>query len=204
MALAAASATILVGGVLAAGRAAAQEPEPTLAVEQRERPVGFLERLARLLGVEVETLQQAIKDVRLAAIDEAEAGGRINLERAAKARDRVNSGEEPRNTDRRVHQRHARLRAAIIDQAAAAIGVTADDLRASLRAGNSIADEAAARGVALDEVESAILDAARAKLERAVASGRIDQARADELIARLDARLDELLQRRRTAAPKTP
>jgi hypothetical protein len=206
--LALAAAAVAAAGALMvlAQQTGAQEPQPTPATARQERRAAFLERVAANLGVDVATLERAIKDARLEAINEALAGGRITDEQAARARQRVESGERVRGARERHrnHDRRAAIRAAIIEQSAAAMGMTPEELRGSLRAGNSIAGAAAARGVALDIVEAAILEAAKAKLDTAVANGRIDQARADEVLAELEARLDELLTRKRTAATAAP
>lgn len=50
-------------------------------------------------------------------------------------------------------------------------------------------------------MKTQILDAAQAKLADAVTNGRIDQARADEMLQRLGDRLDEVLVRARASVP---
>jgi hypothetical protein len=200
---AAAIITLLAGSAVAfLPRAAGQEPEPTPATERSARSVAFLERVAALLGVDVAQLTQAVRDAQLEIIDEALASGRIDEEQAARARERVNDGRGLRVRERRVmHERRAQIRARIIVTAATAMGITPEELRASLKVGESIADVAAEQGVPIEDVEAAILDAAKAKLDRAVANGRINQARADELLANLDARLDDVLTRKRAPSP---
>jgi hypothetical protein len=168
----------------------------------------LLDRVAGNLGIEVTVLEQAIKDAKLSLVDEALADGRISEEQAEAARERINSGEGAgfgRLTERH-HKRHDRamkVRGAVIEQAAAALGIAADELKDELRSGKSIADVAAERGVTLDDVKSQILDAAKTKLDGAVAEGRIDQAHADQALQRLSDGLDELLNRTREA-PATP
>jgi hypothetical protein len=196
------AATLLSGSLLAAvPRAGAQEPAETPVAERGARRIAFLERLATLLGVDLAQLQQAIEDARLEMIDEALASGRITEQQAERRRDRAESGKPPRVRDRRA--RHAQIRAGIVETAAGAIGVTPGDLRASLRDGDSIADVAAAHNVPLDDVKTAILDAAKVKLDAAVANGRIGQPRADAMLADLESRLDDLLNKTRQV-PATP
>ena len=77
--------------------------------------------------------------------------------------------------------------------------MTAGELREQLRAGKSIADVAADRGVSLDDVKARILEAAETKLDEAFANGRIDQTKADEALERLGDNLDEILNRKREA-----
>jgi hypothetical protein len=127
-------------------------------------------------------------------VDEALANGRISDERAARMRERIESGEPL------AHRRHraAAARAALVEPAAAAIGVTPDELRSELKAGKSVADVAAEHGVALDDVKDRITTDATAKVDERVAAGKIDQARADALHAKLNEQLDDALTKRRT------
>jgi hypothetical protein len=203
--LAVVAATTLLSGSLAAAVASpagAQEPDTTPAAGRETRRSAFLERVAALLGVEVDRLREAMKQARLDGVEDAVASGRINDAQAAKARERIENGDGGRLKERRAkHDRRAKIRAGIIDQSAAAIGITPDELKDALRGGSSIADVAAAHDVALDDVKAAILDAAREKLDAAVANGRIDQARADEMLDQLESRLDDLLAKRRGGTP---
>jgi hypothetical protein len=64
-------------------------------------------------------------------------------------------------------------------------GVTVDDLKAAVQNGQSVADVATAHGVAPADVEKAIVDAATAKIDQAVTDGKLKQAMADKLKARL-------------------
>ncbi len=197
--------TILAGSLAVfVPQTGAQELEATPPAGRSERKTAFLERVAALLGVDLARLQEAIRDARLELIDEALANGRINEAQAVKARERANNGEGfGRLKERRAgHERRANIRAGIIETAARAIGISADELKESLKAGNSIADEAAEHGVPLDDVRASILDAAKTKLDAAVANDRIDQDRADATLAKLESRLDDLLNKKR-AAPAT-
>jgi len=182
--------------------------DTTPPTERQEKRGRFLERVAVNLGVDVAVLEQAIKDAKLAIVDEGLADGRITEDEATKARERISSAEGA--GFRRLKERHEKrqdralkVRGAAIEQAAAALGITEDELRDQLRTGKSIADVAAERGVSLDDVKAQILDAAKTKLDRAVANGRIDQAKADAALQRLSDGLDELLTRKR-GAPAVP
>ena len=67
------------------------------------------------------------------------------------------------------------------------LGVEADDLREALMDGQSIADVAAANDVPIQDVIDALVADANARLDEAVANGRIDAAEADEKRAELEA-----------------
>jgi polyhydroxyalkanoate synthesis regulator phasin len=68
-----------------------------------------------------------------------------------------------------------------LEISAETIGIEIDELRAALRAGQSIAEVAEANGVAPDAVVAALVEAGNAALDEAVANGRIDEERAAEL-----------------------
>jgi hypothetical protein len=80
--------------------------------------------------------------------------------------------------------------AAGLEAAAQALGITADELTVQLRAGESLADVAAAEGVdvqtVLDAVTAACTEEARANIEQAVTDGDLTRAHADWLLEGLD------------------
>lgn len=201
-----AAMVVLTGAALAglAARADAQEPDPTPAAEQGARRGVFLERVAEQLGIASDELEAAVQAAALDAVDDAEANGNITAEQADKARGRIESGQGPRGFlerrhDRREHRRDF-VRKAILESAADAIGITFDELRAELQSGDSIADVAGEQGVTLDAVKAAITAGPEAKLDEAVANGRITQERADKALARLTEDLDEILDRSKEPA----
>jgi hypothetical protein len=68
------------------------------------------------------------------------------------------------------------------------IGISTDDLRAALRDGRTLAEVAEANGVDPQRVVDVLVDNGTARLEAAVAAGRIDQAAADQRKASLPER----------------
>jgi len=137
-------------------------------------------------GVEADVL--AALDVKL---DELVANGRITQERAdqayAKAEeklpalmDKVPDGKRPGAAGGSAQG----ARGQILEVAAAAIGIPVEDLRADLADGDTLADVATANGVDPQVVVDAIEAAMIARIEAALANGRIDQQTADQLTAR--------------------
>lgn len=199
IAMGAVVACVLGGGALAvAGHARAQEGGDATQSTRRERRDAFKARVAEKLGISSEALEQAVTDARLGMVDEALANGRISEEQAARMRQRIESGEPRARTHPGAQLLLARVRAGLVESAAAAIGATPEELRSELKAGKSVADVAGERGAALDDVKARIAADAKAKLDERVAAGKIDQARADELQAKLSERLDAALNKRRT------
>lgn len=92
-------------------------------------------------------------------------------------------------TDRHAIRRAA-LRAAR-EAAAGALGITVAELDAGVPQGSTIAELAAAKGVALDDVTSAIVGALGDAVDQAVTDGRITPERA----AAVEERLPELADR---------
>ena len=80
-----------------------------------------------------------------------------------------------------------------LDAAATALGMTVEELRTALVAGTSLADVAATKGVAVQKVIDAIVAAKTAELKQHVADGKLTQARADELLAGLSARVTAMV-----------
>jgi cell division FtsZ-interacting protein ZapD len=86
----------------------------------------------------------------------------------------------------------APCRAGLAD-VAEAIGISTDDLRAALRDGQTLAEVAGANGVDPQRVVDDLVDNGTARLEAAVAAGRIDQAAADQRKAGLPERAADLV-----------
>jgi hypothetical protein len=74
-------------------------------------------------------------------------------------------------------------------------GTTTDDVIAALQEGSSLASYAEEQGVAREELTSAIVAAAQQEIDERVANGDITRERADELLAELDQRVEELVDR---------
>jgi len=70
-----------------------------------------------------------------------------------------------------------------LDAAAKALGTTAEELRTALAGGQSIAEVAATKGVAVQTVIAAIVAENKTRLDEAVAAGKITQTQADERLA---------------------
>ena len=69
------------------------------------------------------------------------------------------------------------------DAVAQALGITTDQLKTDLKAGQSIADIAAAQNVDVAQVIQVITDQANTKIDAAVQAGKLTQAEADKIKA---------------------
>jgi len=177
----AATATLVVGG----GTALAASSNGDRGARCEER----LARAAEKHGLTVEQLQAEIKARLLARIDEAEKSGRISKERAAELRERVEAGSicgGGRHHAKAWFARHGMLRAA-----AAFLGLDKAELRAQLP-GTSLVALAAKQGKSEEALEAAMVAPAKERLAKAVADGKITQARADQVLERLAKLADRL------------
>jgi hypothetical protein len=170
----AACAFLLAGG--GAALAASGKGDASATCDQR------LAEAAEKRGVSVDQLQADIKARLLARIDAAEKAGRVSPEHATMLRDRVSAGSlcgARRHVRVRI-ARHSMLRAA-----AAFLGLDRQQLRDQLK-GHSLADLAAGQGKSESDLETAMLAPAKARLAKAVAAGKVTQARADTVLDRLE------------------
>ena len=141
-----------------------------------------LAKVAERRGVTVEQLTADVRARLLARIDAAEKAGRISSERATKLRQRVTEASLC-GAAARAHARPRLLvRGTMLHAAARFLGLDAKQLRAQLP-GTSLAALAGGRASAL---EAAMVAPAKARLAKAVANGRVTQARADAVLDRLE------------------
>ncbi|MGE5275239.1 MAG: hypothetical protein ACM3QU_15935 [Verrucomicrobiota bacterium] len=87
------------------------------------------------------------------------------------------------------------LRPRLVGAVTAYLGLTPAQLRTELRAGKSLAQIATEHGKTVAGLKSAILDAVKTKLDRAVAGGRLSAEQETTILDRLSAHLDRLVNR---------
>lgn len=181
-----ATAAVLVGGGSAV--AAAQGGERGAA-----RCEARVAKIAERRGITVEQLTAQVQARLLARIDAAEKAGRISPERAAALRDRVKDGRLCGAAAHRRQVRAVRLaaRGTMLHAAARFLGLDRKELRAQLP-GTSLAGLAEKQGKSESALEAAMVAPAKARLARAVANGKLAQARADAFLARLENAADRL------------
>jgi hypothetical protein len=153
-----------------------------------------LAQIAIARGKTVAGLEDAIyRDVQ-AHLDRAVANGRLTaaqeqtlLARLKSRLDDIVNHAMP--IAGRPHR--PRLGAAV----AAYLGITPAQLRSDLRAGKSLAQIATAHGKTVAGLKSAILDAVKVRLDKAVASKRLTADQEKTILDRLASHLDELINR---------
>jgi len=89
-----------------------------------------------------------------------------------------------------------------LDAAAKYLGLSDAQLRMRLRSGKSLAQVAADQNKPVDGLKSAIEDAVKKNLDKAVADKRLTQSQEDEILSNLHGRLDDLVNRKPGDRPR--
>lgn len=191
-------AAALVGGTLISAVSAAPSSSGTSNPAADTADKGkycdtWRQNFADALGVSVDKLTAAGKAATDKTIDAAVAAGDLTEAQgtAWKARVDAFSGDLCNFIGRPFKPGVGpvvRFGVNLVDAAAGALGMTDADLVKALRDGKSLKDVATAQGKDYGDVSKAVHDAAKAGLDKAVTAG-MDQARADKLLAAIDAAL---------------
>lgn len=147
---------------------------------------------AQQLGIDPSRLSEALKKAIERRIDAAVADGRLTRAQADALEARIEAGDVPLFFPPKLGlDRHGPFGHHLggLDAAAAYLGLAEADLRAALEGGKSLADVAKEQGKSVDGLVQALVDRAAAKLNAAVAAGRLTDAQRDALVAGLRQRI---------------
>ncbi len=166
-------------------------------------PSDFLDSVAKHLGVSPEKLKDATKAAAVDQVDADLAAGRITKAQADAMKARIESGDGvlggpggpgfgrgPGGPPGAFGGKP--FLAGELAAAAKYLGLDAADLRAKLESGQSLAAIAKAQSKDLAGLEQAILDAAKADLDKAVADKQLTQSQADDILANLKSHIDNI------------
>ena len=163
------------------------------------RPVSnFLSRLAENLGISPEELTATVQQTQLELVDERVAAGDLTEEEATRIRERIESGEG-RLFGGGHGRRHGPGHGMHVEQIAEFLGLTSQDVIMAKQDGQSLAQIAEANGVSAAELAAFLLSQIEERVAAALAEGKIDQARADELLQNAPERIDQMINRSRTS-----
>lgn len=98
-------------------------------------------------------------------------------------------GDRPHDRERDGERDGRHQRGPGLDVVAGTIGITVDELKEALQGGSTIADVAVANGSSADAVINAMVSAATDRIDQAVADGKIDADKADEIKSNLTERI---------------
>lgn len=153
--------------------------------KRQERCEARLAKIAEKKGVSVEQLQSNAKQKLLAAIDAAEQSGKITAEQAATKRQAVSEASFCTFGYGKKALKAKFAHKGMLRAAAAFLALDRAALKEQL-AGNSLAGLAQKQGKSVEALEAAMIAPAKQRLEKAVANGKITQAKADALLAKLE------------------
>ena len=177
--------------VLATGAASLAGAMPSPATDD-DRPSAVIDKATTRIEAAVAAgrIDQARADTILAGLEDRIA------ERLESGHEGMRGMHEGRPGMDGMHEGRPGMKRAGMERAG--IGVVSDtldiepaDLVERLRSGETVADIAGDR---TDDVVDAIIDSATERIESAVAAGRIDQAKADTILAGLEDRIAERLE----------
>lgn len=161
----------------------------------------FLSRLADNLGISETKLQEAIDQTSVDIVDEKEAAGDLTEEQAARIRERIASGEGLPffgrfrfDFSKGFGHGFGHLGVAS-DAVADFLGISVDDLRTARADAQSLAQIAEANGVSRADLIAFLVGQTEQKLAAKVEEGKLDQARADEILGRFQEGVDDLVDR---------
>lgn len=185
--------------------------------EQREQMhQAYLSALAGRLGISVDQLKAAMQQTRIDQINQAVAAGKLDRARADQMIQAIQSGQRPGQGQPGPGQRGpggpGRPGAMGPDGGVAIagiLGLTPEQLRTEMQAGKSLGQIADAQRVSRDTLKAKLLEAQKARLDAAVAGGRITAQQAQEMAARMTANVDRMInatpgQRRPQQGPGAP
>jgi hypothetical protein len=186
-------AAALVGGTLIGSALAQSSPSPTTGTAKKAAYCQtFLDTFASKLGVPSDALLPAARAAATAAVDAAVKAGDLTADVGAAMKTRIAAadgdgcallgarfGHFARKVGRHV------LGGDLLDAAAGTLKLSTEALTTELRSGKSLKEVAAAHSVDYATVSKAVLDAAKADFDKAVAAGNLTQDRADQMLSRL-------------------
>jgi hypothetical protein len=185
-------ALVIGAGVLVTQGAGAQSGEG----EVQKRSDRFLAETAERLGVTTEQLTSAMTDARTEMIDEAVSEGRTTEEQAAKIKERIHD-YGPLAPAGRGHRGGGKLFCHGARLVATAAGEVLSkepaEVAEAVKAGKSLAEQAQATGMRVEDFKAALLAAIKAELRTKVEDGTITQEQADRIFAGTEEHIERIV-----------
>jgi hypothetical protein len=172
-------ATALAGGAYAATQGSSTNPRQA-----------FLDDVASRLHVTPAQLSSALKGASLDQLNAAVNAGRLTQAQANAIEQRIQRGGSPPPFFRPLGRPSPHFFGAP-SAAAGYLGVSESQLADELRSGSTLAQIARSRGKSVAGLEQAITASIRARLDKAVADGRVTRSQAQQLLRALSSRLSD-------------
>ena len=161
--------------------------------DPQQESKAVIDDAAAQLGVQPTELSDALQQALLKRVDAALAAGRITEAQADELKQRIQSQEVPLLGPLFGHRGGPGHGFGHFEAAAAYLGLTAEQLRARLEDGKTLADLAKAQGKTVDGLVSALVADEKKELDAAVAAGRLTQAQADARLAEARGRFTDMV-----------
>lgn len=164
----------------------------------RDESKAVITDAAKQLGVEPSKLSSALKKALEDRVDAAVADGRLSKAQGDDIKQRIESDQFPMlGPPLFGFHRHfdggpaPGLRG--LSAAASYLGLSADDLRAKLRSGKTLAQVAKDQGKSVDGLVAVLKADLKKHLDQAVSDGRLTQAQEDRILSSAERRLTALV-----------
>ena len=182
-----------VAGLAVAGGGAAVAAAQLASPKQESDAI--VKDAAKQLGVQPSELRAALKKALENRIDAAVAAGRLARAQGAELKQRIEAGDLPffGPLGRDGHLLHGVMPFANLDAAASYLGLSEAALMTKLRSGDTLAEIARARGKNVPGLVDALYDAAKKRLDEAVAAGRLTPSQENEILPDLRSRLTDVV-----------
>jgi hypothetical protein len=184
-------------GVLAVALGAAGAIAASGVLSANDESQAVIDDAADRLGVEPSELSEALREALKSRVDAAVEAGRLTEAQGEALKERIDSGETPLLFGGLGRHGLGHFGGfghfGKLEAAASYLGLGEDELREQLGDGKTLAEIAEAEGKSVDGLVQALVDEAEAKLDDAVADGRLTQAQADEIAEDLEERMTDLV-----------
>jgi hypothetical protein len=161
---------------------------------------------AKQLGVDPAKLSDALEQALKNQIDAAVKDGRLTKEQGDAMKRRISAAAFPLFIGPGFDRERGPLRGfghhwvRDLDAAAAFLGVSESELRATLESGKSLAQIAKEKDKSVDKLVDALVTATTKRLDQAVTDGRLTKAERDKIVAGLKEQTEAIVNR--TAPPE--
>lgn len=150
---------------------------------------------AKRLGVQPSALSEALKQAFENRVDAAVAAGRLTKAQGDAIKQRIEAGDFPFfGFGPGLGGRPLPFGPfATLDAAASYLGLTEAQLRSALENGKTLAEVAKSRDKSVDGLVQALLDAAKQRLDDAVAAGRLTKSQEQSILSDLRSRITDFV-----------
>jgi hypothetical protein len=176
--------------------------------QHQEMQQAYQAALAARLGISTDQLTAAMKQARIDTINQAVAAGKLTQDQANRMIQAIQTGQRPGGPGMRPGQQGQQgqgqpgqnwrgpggpgeMRGG--GELATILGISQEQLRTEFQAGKSLVQIAQEKGISRDTLKAKILDARKAQLDAAVAAGRISADQAQQMMTRITANIDRML-----------